>query len=74
MRRSLRRVHDDEPAGRRSRNGGVAHYKGNVYDLYNRAWPRYREPIEKYWIAYLDDRMTLDEAIGRIVEAAPKPR
>jgi len=56
------------------RNRGVADYKPTVYGMYERAWPQYREPIEKYWIAYLDDRMTFDAAIGQIVEASTRPR
>ena len=53
---------------------GLKNYVGNDDDLYKRVWPRYREPIEKFWIAHLDGKLTLDEAIGKIVEAVPTPR
>jgi hypothetical protein len=56
------------------RERGVEGYTPTVYDLYARVWPRYREPIEKYWLGYLDGGLGFDEAIGKIVEAAPKPR
>jgi hypothetical protein len=38
-------------------------------DLFSRAWPKYREPVEKYWIAYLNGAGTLEEAIDKIVVA-----
>jgi hypothetical protein len=54
------------------RERGADGYTPMVYDLYARAWPHYREPIEKYWLGYLDGALSFDEAIGKIVEAAPK--
>ncbi|HVS32179.1 MAG TPA: hypothetical protein VMS98_12080, partial [Thermoanaerobaculia bacterium] len=38
-------------------------------DLFTRVWPRYREPIEKFWNPYLSGSGTLEEAIERIVAA-----
>lgn len=49
-------------------------YKPFAAGMLTDVWPRYREPIEKFWIAYLDGRMTFDEAIGKIVEASSKTR
>jgi hypothetical protein len=34
----------------------------------------WRSSSEKYWLGYLDGAPTFDEAIGKIVEAALKPR
>ena len=36
-------------------------------DLFTRAWPRYREPIEKHWFAYLNGQGTLEDAIDKVV-------
>lgn len=38
-------------------------------DMFTRVWPKYREPIAKYWIPYVEGRGTLEEAIDQIVEA-----
>jgi hypothetical protein len=40
-------------------------------DMFTRVWPKYREPIEKYWLPYLDGKGTLEEAIDQIVGALP---
>ncbi|MGH9458155.1 MAG: hypothetical protein ACRD2J_11020 [Thermoanaerobaculia bacterium] len=53
---------------------GVTDYTPMVYDLYERVWPDYRAPIEEHWIAWLDGEIAMDEAIGRIVEAAATAR
>ncbi|HXO18668.1 MAG TPA: hypothetical protein VOA87_01960 [Thermoanaerobaculia bacterium] len=37
--------------------------------VYARAWPRYLEALKANWQPYLDGRSTLDEALGRLVEA-----
>ena len=37
--------------------------------LFDRAWPRFKEPIETYWKAYIKGEMSRDEAIKRIVTA-----
>jgi hypothetical protein len=49
---------------------GISDYRPNADELFTRAWPQFREPIEKYWMAYIDQRMSFDEAIGNIVEAS----
>ena len=41
-------------------------------DLFTRVWPKYREPIEKYWYAYLSGQGTLEEAIDSVVNAVPR--
>jgi hypothetical protein len=51
---------------------GVAAYVPSSVDLFTRAWPRYREPIEKYWIAYLNGEGTLEDAIDKVVAAIPR--
>lgn len=48
---------------------GVTKYDPSAEDLLTRVWPRYREPIEKYWYPYLDGTGTLEETMGKIVEA-----
>lgn len=53
---------------------GVADFVPSVHDLYRRVWPLYEKPVQTFWIGYLDGELTMDEAIGRIVEAAPRPR
>lgn len=37
--------------------------------LFDRAWPQFKAPIETYWRAYVNDGMSRDEAIKRIVTA-----
>lgn len=51
---------------------GVANYVPTSEDLFTRAWPKYREPIEKYWIPYLNGQGTLEEAIDKVVAAIPR--
>jgi hypothetical protein len=48
---------------------GIAGFVPSSVDLFARAWPRFREPVEQHWHAYLDGRGTLEEAIERIVAA-----
>lgn len=50
---------------------GVANFVPSSVDLFTRAWPRYRAPVEKYWLPYLNGQGTLEEAIDRIVAAIP---
>jgi hypothetical protein len=51
---------------------GVADYIPSSEDLFTRVWPKYREPIEKHWFAYLNGQGTLEEAIDKVVEAIPR--
>lgn len=51
---------------------GITNFVPSSVDLFTRAWPHYREPVEKHWIAYLNGDGTLEEAISRIVAAIPK--
>ncbi|MBZ5536734.1 MAG: hypothetical protein LAO31_12330 [Acidobacteriia bacterium] len=51
---------------------GVAGYVPTSEDLFTRAWPKYREPIEKYWIPYLNGQGTLEEAIDKVVASIPR--
>ena len=37
--------------------------------LLDRAWGRYRKPVEENWKPYLDGRVSLDEAVSRTVAA-----
>jgi hypothetical protein len=49
---------------------GIA-YETYLYKtgLFDRAWPQFRTPIETYWKAYVNDQMSRDEAIKKIVTA-----
>ena len=49
---------------------GIPDYTPNSEELFTRAWPQYREPIMRHWIAYMDGRISFDEAISKIVEDA----
>ena len=51
---------------------GVPDYVPSSIDLFTRAWPRYREPVEKNWLPYLDGQGTLEDAIDHIVAAIPR--
>ncbi|MGA7615077.1 MAG: hypothetical protein WBX15_07840 [Thermoanaerobaculia bacterium] len=46
---------------------GNAGFVPSSVDLFTRAWPMYRDAVEKVWLPYLDGRGTLEEAIDRIV-------
>lgn len=53
---------------------GVAAYVPSSDDLFARAWPKYRAPLEAHWLPYLDGTGTLEEAVEKIVVAmAAKP-
>lgn len=51
---------------------GIADFVPSSEDLFTRAWPAYREPIQKYWLAYLNGQGTLEDAIGKVVGAIPR--
>jgi hypothetical protein len=51
---------------------GITSFVPSSVDLFTRAWPKYREPVEKYWMAYLNGQGTLEEAIDKIVVAIPR--
>lgn len=51
---------------------GVEAYVPSSEDLFTRAWPMYRQPVEKYWFAYLNGEGTLEDAIDKIVESIPR--
>jgi hypothetical protein len=51
---------------------GVANYVPSSDDLFTRAWPKYREPVEKHWFAYFKGQGTLETAIDNIVAAIPR--
>lgn len=48
---------------------GVTQYTPMAEDLLTRAWPKYREPIEKHWHPYLRGTGTLEEAVEKMVAA-----
>lgn len=50
---------------------GASAYVPMSQDLLTRAWPEYREPIEKFWIPYLSGSGTLEDAIAKVVGAVP---
>jgi hypothetical protein len=48
---------------------GITNFVPSSVDLFTRVWPKYREPVEKFWIAYLNGEGTLEQAIDKIVVA-----
>jgi len=48
---------------------GVDDFVPSSDDLFTRVWPRYREPVDRFWIAYLNGEGTLEKAIDGIVLA-----
>jgi hypothetical protein len=42
--------------------------------LFTRAWPRWREPFERWWRPYLDGAIPLEEAARGLVAEARSPR
>lgn len=51
---------------------GVEAYVPSSEDLFTRAWPMYRQPVEKYWFPYLNREGTLEDAIDKIIESIPR--
>ena len=48
-------------------------YTPFIADMYTRGFGRYREALESHWQAYMDGRMSRDEALRKIiVQTAPK--
>ena len=56
---------------RQSLNARGITYEPYLYKtgLFDRAWPQFKAPIEQHWRAYIDGRMTRDDAIKAIVAA-----
>jgi len=50
---------------------GVANYAPSSNDMLTKVWPKFREPIEKCWIPYLDGQGTLEDAVDKTVNALP---
>lgn len=50
---------------------GVTDFVPSSVELFTRAWPKFREPVEKYWLPYLNGQGTLEEAIDKVVDAIP---
>lgn len=42
--------------------------------LFERGWPQLRVPLETHWRPYVDGQIALDEAVRRVVAAAPSER
>jgi hypothetical protein len=38
-------------------------------DLFTRAWPKYREAVEKFWLPYVSGEGTLESAVDKVVGA-----
>lgn len=51
---------------------GVSDFVPSSEDLFTRVWPKYRQPIEKYWISYLQGQGTLEDAIDQVVGSIPR--
>ena len=66
-----------ELARRRLAELGFAGYEPLADEVIGRAWPRYREPIQRHWWPYLEGSGTLGAAIDAIVadiaRGAPDP-
>ncbi len=48
---------------------GVTEFVPSSVDLFTRAWPKYREPVDRYRIPYVDGNGTLEQAIDAVVAA-----
>jgi hypothetical protein len=54
---------------------GVRDYKPYITDMYERAFPRFKQPLEKHWQAYLDGKVSREAAIRQIlIETAPEKK
>ena len=52
---------------------GVTTFVPSSADLFTRAWPKYREPVEKHWLPYVrSGQGTLEEAIDKVVQVIPR--
>jgi len=52
---------------------GVPDYEPYVYreGLFERAWPEYREPLERHWGSYLEGRVAMEPAIRNVITTLP---
>lgn len=48
---------------------GIVDYVPYSVDMFARVWPNYRQPIERFWLPYLNGEGTLEQAISRLMEA-----
>lgn len=53
---------------------GVSDYEPYVYreGLFVRAWPEYREPLERAWEPYLQGRVAMEPAIRDVIASLPR--
>ncbi|HEX5048799.1 MAG TPA: hypothetical protein VFX89_16925 [Gammaproteobacteria bacterium] len=53
---------------------GVKDYEPSVYreELFTRAWPKFRAPLEREWQPYVDGRVPMDQAARRVLDALEK--
>lgn len=54
---------------------GVADYRPYAYSqgLFDRPWAAFREPLERVWQPYVDERLPMREAARQIIEALQTP-
>jgi hypothetical protein len=52
---------------------GVTTFVPSSVDLFNRAWPNYRDAVQKYWRPYLGGAGTLEDAVDKIVAEVGQP-
>jgi hypothetical protein len=52
---------------------GVTTFVPSSVDLFNRAWPQYRDAVQKYWRPYLSGAGTLEDAVDKIVAEVGHP-
>lgn len=48
---------------------GVTTFVPSSSEMFTKVWPNFRDPIEKFWMPYLNGQGTLEEAIDKMVVA-----
>jgi hypothetical protein len=51
----------------------VSDYQPNVLGMYSRGFDGFRQPLETHWQAYLDGKLSREEAIRRILVETTTP-
>jgi hypothetical protein len=52
---------------------GVSDYQPNVLGMYSRGFGGFKQPLETHWQAYLDGKLSREEAIRRILTETTTP-
>jgi hypothetical protein len=48
---------------------GITAFVPSSVELFTRAWPQYRDAVQKFWLPYLSGQGTLEDAVDKIVAA-----